>query len=86
MTRYDTVDNNTCKILKQLLGSKVEVAVNNDGKQVGCEDCGLFAIANCICLAENKCSPSNHDQAKMRQHLVDCMESLNLTTFPCVRA
>ena len=52
MTRYDTVDNNTCKILKQLLGSKVEVAVNNDGKQVGCEDCGLFAIANCICLAE----------------------------------
>jgi len=33
----------------------------------------VVAIANCICLAENRSPPTNHDQAKMRQHLVDCM-------------
>ena len=81
---YDTVDDSTCKTLKQLLGPKVEVAINNDKSQAGFEDCGLFAIANCICLASNSYPSSNFDQAKMRQHLVNCMESLNLTMFPCI--
>lgn len=81
---YDTVDDNTCKILKQLLGPKMEVAVNNDQKQVGFEDCRLFAIVNCVCLAGNYSPSSNFDQAKMWQHLVDCIERLNLTMFPCI--
>ena len=45
---FDSADSNTTGILKQLFGSKAEVVVNNDRKQVGAEDCGLFAIASCI--------------------------------------
>ena len=61
---YDSIDDNTTKILRQLFGTKVEVIVNNEGKQDGIVDCGLFAIANCISLANN-CSPSkNFDQGK----------------------
>ena len=82
---YDTVDDNTSKILKQVLGTKVEVDINNDKKQVGFNDCRLFAIANCVSLAGSNTPSSNFDQAKMRQHLVDCIESLNLTMFPCIQ-
>ena len=82
---YDTVDGNTSKILKQVLGTKVEVDINNDKKQVGFDDCRLFAIANCVSLAGNNTPSSNFDQAKMWQHLVDCVESLNLTMFPCIQ-
>jgi len=81
---FDSVDANTTSILKQLFGPKVEVVVNNDRKQVGTEDCGLFAIAGCICLAE-KNMPRNYDQSKMRQHLVKCIEDKNVTVFPCVQ-
>ena len=79
---FDSVDANTSAILKQLFGPKVEVVINNDRKQVGVEDCGLFAIANCICLAERSL-PGSYDQLKMRSHLVECIEHLNFTVFPC---
>ena len=80
---FDSVDANTTSILKQLFGL-VEVVVNNDRKQVGTEDCGVFAIAGCICLAEEN-MPRNYDQSKMRQHLVKCIEDKNVTVFPCVQ-
>ena len=44
---FDSVDANTTGILKQLFGSKVEVAVNNS--KVSGEDRGLFPVASCIC-------------------------------------
>jgi len=50
-------------------------------KKVGAEDCGLFAIAGCICLAE-KSMPRNYDQSKMRHHLVKCIKYKNITIFP----
>ena len=71
---FDSIDANTTAILKLLFGPKVEVVVNNDRKQVGVEDCGLFAIANCICLAERSL-PGSYDQPKMRLHLVRCIFS-----------
>ena len=58
---FNSVDANTTSILKQLFGPTVEVMVNNDRKQVGTEDCGLFAIANCICLAERSLPANNYD-------------------------
>ena len=60
---FDFIDVNTSAILKQLFGPKPEVIVNNDIKQVGIDDCGLFAIANCICLAERNLL-GNYDQPK----------------------
>ena len=80
---FDTVDANTSNILKQLFGPKVQVVVNNDRKQVGTEDCGLFALANSVCLAEGGL-PGNYDQSKMREHLVDCINNTSFTLFPCV--
>ena len=80
---FDSADSNTTGIWKQLFGSKVEVVVNNDRKQVGAEDCGLFAIASCICLAERSMS-RNYDQSKMRLHLLKCIEDKTVTPFPCV--
>ena len=79
---FDSIDTNTSAILKQLFGPKPEVIINNDVRQVGIDDCGLFAIANCICMAE-RILPGNYDQPKMRLHFVKCIEQLNLTTFPC---
>ena len=79
---FSSVDSNTTSILKQLFGPKVKVMVNNDRKQVGAEECGLFAIANCICLAERSLPANNYDQPKMRLHLIKCIEYLNVTAFP----
>jgi len=79
---FDSVDGNTTGILKKLFRPKVEVVVNNDRKQIGVDDCSLFAIANCISLAERSL-PESFDQSKMRLHLVKCIEELKFTTFPC---
>ena len=79
------MDDNTSKILKQVLRTKVEFDINNNKNQVGFINCGLFAIANCVSLPGNNTPSSNFDQAKMRQRLVDCIESLNLTMFPCIQ-
>jgi len=79
---FDSVDGSTTGILKKLFGPKVEVVVNNDRKLIGVDDCGLFAIVNCIILAERSL-PESFDQSKMRLYLVKYIEELNFTTFPC---
>ena len=65
---YNSIDRNTTGIWKQLFGPKVDVVINSDIKQIGVEDCELFAIANCLCLTEDRSPPRKFDQAKMRQH------------------
>ena len=47
-------------------------------------DCGLFAIATCVSLASSGILPKKFDQSKMRGHLVECFENLNLISFPCI--
>ena len=70
------------RLIRQLFGPKMEVVVNNDEQQIGTEDCGLFAIANCICLANRKSPSAKYDQSQMRLHLVNCIEKMNFTEFP----
>jgi len=36
--------------------------VNNDRKQIGIDDCGIFAIENCISLAGKACQKVLTDQ------------------------
>lgn len=52
-------------------------------KQTGINDCGLFAIANCIGLA-NSCNLSklSFEQGAMRQHLIQCLENRTMEMFP----
>lgn len=51
--------------------------------QQGAADCGLFAIAFAValCLGNNP-QKMVFNQDKMREHLVDCIESQNFTNFP----
>lgn len=79
---YPSVDEDTMKILKQMFGVKVEVQVGEGPKQCGTVDCGLFAIATCVSLASSGILPKQFDQNKMREHLVGCLENLNLIPFP----
>ena len=79
---YLSVDQATMKILKQMFGIKVEVQVGDGPKQDGTADCGLFAIATCVSLANSGNVPKKIDQSKMREHLVECFENLNLIPFP----
>ena len=80
---YSSTDEGTMKILKQMFGVKVEVQVGEGPKQDGTTDCGLFAIATCVSLANGGIIPKKFDQSKMREHLVECFENFNLIPFPC---
>ena len=46
---FTFVDQDTQKLLKQLLGTKIDIRVGRQ-KQEGSVDCGLFAIAIHVCL------------------------------------
>ena len=50
--------------------------------QVGCSDCGLFAIAFAvsICLGMNP-SKFIYDQENMRRHLIECIENQKFSNF-----
>ena len=76
------VDQDTQKLLKQLLGTKIDIRVGGQ-KQEGNVDCGLFAIATCVSLAAGG-QPHRFIQEKMRDHLLQCFEKINnyFTIFP----
>ena len=79
---YSSIDEATVKILKQMFGAKVEVEVRDGPKQDGTSDCGLFAIATCVSIASSGILPTKFDQSKMRRHLIECFEQLELEPFP----
>ena len=61
----------------------VEVTVQRCQKQIGGNDCGLFAVANAVALLRGV-DPATvkFQQPKMRQHLQECLEKHLLTMFP----
>ena len=78
---YSSVDGMTMKLLTKLFGVGVVIEMGNCPQQNGAADCGVFAIATCVALA-------NHRQPekklfKKRDHLVKCFENFTLTAFPC---
>lgn len=78
---YTDVDEQTTYLLKSVFGSNVSYEVNSCPRQEGCNDCGLFAIANCVSLV-NWSQPERFDQKRMRPHLVKCFEQCSFTKFP----
>ena len=94
VTVYDSMTPSLTTCLKQQLqavykqmgsSGKVTIILRSCQRQVGSHDCGLFAIANAIALA-NGTNPATVSfyQNQMRQHLLDCLESQCLTMFPHV--
>ena len=72
---YSSTDEGKMKIL--MFGVKVEVQVGEGPKQDGTADCGLFAIATCVSLANSGVIPKKFDQSKVREHLVERFEKFN---------
>ncbi len=85
---YTSVDERTKAIIKNLLNlfditeNPVYTLIAMQ-KQVGGSDCGLFAIAAVTTLLFKKnVSNVTYCQIKMRQHLLSCFESKELSLFP----
>ena len=69
--------------LKKVGGPQSRFAVMNMQRQIGGDDCGLFAIAIAADLAHgNDPSMIRYDQHAMRSHLVSCFDHLHLSIFP----
>lgn len=67
--------------------SDITVDVIGCTQQRGRTDCGLFAaaFATALCLGEQP-HLVHYVQSKMRAHLVQCFQSLNMNSFPQGRA
>ena len=54
--------------------------------QCGSADCGIFAIAFALALANGEQPGAYYfDQPKMRNHLMECLESKRILAFPVKR-
>jgi len=80
---YSSVDGMTMKLLTKLFGEGVVIEMGNCPLQNGTADCGVFAIATCVALANHRQPEKKLVQEKMRDHLVKCFENFTLTAFPC---
>ena len=78
---YSSIDEETSKLVCKLLGRLANITVVGIPKQLGSQDCGIFAIAIATSLATGS-DPAElvYDQAA---HLVKCFENLCLSPFPC---
>lgn len=80
---YVDVDRDTEKLIKKLFGTDISINVSNSPRQQGQNECGLFAIANCVSLV-NWChyDSLNFAQEKMWSHLIKCLENYCFSQFP----
>ena len=61
---YSSIDDTTVKLLTKVFGANIVVEMGNCPQQKGTADCGVFAIATCIALANGK-QPGRFLQEKM---------------------
>ena len=84
-----TLSKNTEVLIAKLLKTpkkRIAVKFANLNKQAGFDDCGVFAAAYSTTLAhgQNPCSYI-YDQSVMREHLIKCLEGLEIQPFPVIR-
>ena len=80
---HNTVNDSTKDVISNLF-LPPNIQVMKSTEQAGVRDCGLFAIANAVAIA-NGVSPSaiKLDQTLMRIHLTQCFKDKHITLFPC---
>lgn len=80
---HNTVNDSTKDVISNLFFPPNNQVMKNT-EQAGVRDCGLFAIANAVAIA-NGVSPSaiKFDQTLMRIHLMQCFKDKNITLLPC---
>ena len=69
-------------------GEKINVSLLKVQQQDNCVDCGVFAIAFCteFCFTGRKgILEAEFNLLKMRQHLLTCLENMELVPFPKIR-
>ena len=70
---FDVVDNHTALLISNLFGSSAKPKAVKIPKQLGINDCGLYAIANAAALCFGKDPATLYfNQSLMRLHLVQC--------------
>lgn len=80
---FDIVDDHTALLISNLFGSLAKPKAVKIPKQLGANDCGLYAIANAAALCFGKDPVTQHfNQSLMRLHLVQCLEQKRITHFP----
>ena len=93
-TLFDTLTDATamdlCELYPALADDKgvLTVDIVASQKQKGGSDCGLFAIANMLYLAQHgpkKISTIKFDQDRMRNHLEECLMKQQFTAFPMTK-
>ena len=91
---YDDLTESTEKQLAQCYhncidqAGQLHVEMASIQKQKGSTDCGLFAIASAYELASGNIHFNyevSFDQSTMRNHLVDCLEKEEISSFPRAR-
>ena len=80
---FSSITDETSKVILTMLGkeSTGSITVEITPKQLGTKDCGLFAIAIATTLATGE-KTLMYDHAKMRAHLVKCLDDTHFTPFP----
>ena len=88
---YDSLSSNrlspaTREAVTRLLhrqGQEVSICCQDVQQQSGGDDCGLFAIAfsASLCAGEDP-TKQHYQQERMREHLKNCLENEEITTFP----
>lgn len=82
---YTTLDKPSSIVLANLFHCKDQLfkkKVVRPQKQNGGLDCGVFAIAFATAIAINHKVDMKFDQARMRAHLISCIEKRELSLFP----
>ena len=82
---FDDVDDHTALLINNLFGSLAKPKAVKIPKQLGINDCGLYAIANAAALCFGKDPATLYfNQSLMRLHLVQCLEQKRITHFPLI--
>uniref|UniRef100_A0A1X7UC64 Ubiquitin-like protease family profile domain-containing protein n=1 Tax=Amphimedon queenslandica TaxID=400682 RepID=A0A1X7UC64_AMPQE len=79
---YTSVDAEARHIIEKKFGRGSVIRMEKCPNQNGSCDCGVFAIAKCTCICYELKIPANFDQTQMRQHLLECLQQLQLKPFP----
>ena len=77
------VSEQTLKLINRYHGSSCTVKLMNMQQQKGSKDCGLFAIATAtsICYGDDP-TMLVYSQDELRQHLLDCFATEEISPFP----
>uniref|UniRef100_A0A1X7VA30 Ubiquitin-like protease family profile domain-containing protein n=1 Tax=Amphimedon queenslandica TaxID=400682 RepID=A0A1X7VA30_AMPQE len=83
---YTSIGSETITIIASLFRfptPSFTVEVMNEGRQVGFQDCGLYAISFVTSLAYGE-DPTiiKYEDQEMRNHLLECFEIKELSPFP----